>query len=159
MKNENLERQILGLVALDRVDIPISSFSAKIKRRKEKFGGSFHMPGEKTYFEGERVYARVEDEDLMKARGMKEGIAEFGRQFPRYGKILTGLIEQQRASEETHLYFGVRSGRKLTSDDYVGVLTSLGLSENRARELYPVLVDISQNLSRKRDEERRLILG
>jgi hypothetical protein len=33
---ENLERQILEIIASDRIDIPISSMSSKLKRSKKK---------------------------------------------------------------------------------------------------------------------------
>ena len=36
MTNETLERQIIQLIATDRIDIPISSMSGKLKRRKPK---------------------------------------------------------------------------------------------------------------------------
>ena len=153
---ENVERQVIGLIAADRLDIPVSSMSGKLKRMKPKLARAVDMPDDS--FEGERVYARVEDEDKTKARGLKEGVAKFAEEFPRYGKILSGYIEEQRALRETHLYFGVNPGSRLTSDDYMGVMSDLGLTESKARQLYPVLMDVSRNLSRKRGEERSVML-
>ncbi len=154
---ENIEKQIIEIIATDRIDIPISSMSGKLKRRKPKLAKEVSLaPGED--FEGDRVYARVVSEDRMKARGMKEAIDKFSEEFPRYGKILQGYIEEERALSETHLYFGMNSGCRLTSTDYMGVMESLGFSEFTARSLYPELMDISYKLSRKREESERSIL-
>ena len=105
------------------------------------------------------MYARVEDEDKMKARGMKSGIEVFSEEYPRHGKILKGMIEHERAKTETHLYFGMYEGCRLTSDDYMGVMEDLGFSETRAKEFYPELMNVSRNLSKKRDEERSVLIG
>ena len=154
--NTELERKIVELIATDRIDIPISSMSGKLKRAKPKLAKSIDIPKK---YEGDRVYARIESEDLMKARGMKEGIELFDQKFPKYGKILRGYIEAQRALRETHLYFGVNEGCRLTADDYMGVMTGLGLSEKVSRDLYPELMQVSRNLSKQRDEERSVLIG
>ena len=155
--NEGLERRIIELVAVDRTDIPISSLSSKLKKLKPVIGQEIALEGPR--YKGERVYAKVEDKDKMKARGMKEAIAEFSEEFPRYGAILQGKIEEKRAVREQHLYFGVNEGSKLTSEDYVSVLTTLGFTETQARNLYPALVNVSRNISRKRNEERSVMIG
>jgi len=153
-----LEKQIIELIATDRIDIPISSMSGKLKRQKPKLATTIDLSEYENDFIGERVYARIEAEDLMKARGMKEAIDIFSQEFPRYGTILNGLIEEQRALRETHLYFGVNEGCKLTSEDYMGVMESLGFNETTAKSLYTELMDVSRNLSRKRQEERRILI-
>jgi len=104
------------------------------------------------------VYARVEYIDRMKARGMKQGIEKFEANFPKYGSILRGYIEEQRTIRETHLFFGMYEGCRITSKDYVGVMESLGFTPATAEKLYPELMDISRNLARKRDETERSIL-
>lgn len=157
MTNENLERSIIQLVAADRIEIPISSMSGKLKRMKPKLALAVDMP-DKAY-NGERVYAKVKTENEDKARGTKEGIEEFTKQYPRYGQILQGMIEEQRVWRETHLYFGMKDGCRLTSDDYLGVMKNLGFGEVSARSLYHELIEVSRNLSRKRDEERSIMLG
>ena len=154
----DIERKIITLIATDRIDIPISSMSGKLKRAKPKIGKDIAEIISESY-EGERVYARIAQEDEMKARGMKEGIALFSQQFPRYGSILSGMIEEQRAYREKHLYFGTNPGARLTADDYLDVMTGLGFSELRSRELYPELMEVSRNISRKRDEERSVMVG
>ena len=153
-----LERQIIELIATDRIDIPISSMSGKLKRQKPKIAVGIDLEGRSKY-NGERVYARIEHEEKEKARGMREGVEEFERKFPQYGKILNGIIEEKRVERETHLYFGIQEGRRLTADDYMGVMQNLGFTESTARSLYPELMEISRNLSRKRDEERSVMIG
>jgi hypothetical protein len=154
---ENIERQILELIATDRIDIPISSMSGKLKRQKPKLAQAISLPSGR--FEGERVYARIEADETMKARGMREAIEVFAEQYPRHGAILNGLIEEQRLEKEVNLYFGVNPGCKLTQDDYLGVMANLGFTEATARALYPELMDVSRNLSRKRGEERSVLIG
>jgi len=153
----NIERQVIEIIATDRIDIPISSMSGKLKRGKKKLAQALEL--ENGDYLGERVYARVEEDDTMKARGMKQGIDKFESEFPRYGKILKGMIEEQRAKSEINLYFGVHEGCRLTSNDYMGVLTDLGFSEIRADTLYKELMKVSRNLSKKRDEERSILIG
>ena len=153
---QELERQLIEIVAMDRIDRPISSMSGKLKRRKPKLAKAVELPRKR--FEGERVWARVSSKDEQKARGMKEGIAKFEQEFPKYGRILKGYIEEQRTIRETHLYFGMNDGCRLSSTDYMGVMRELGFSPAIAERLYPELMDISHKLARKRDENERSIL-
>ena len=95
----------------------------------------------------------------MKARGTKDGIDLFCQNYPRQGAILRGYIEEQRALRESHLYFGVNEGCRLTADDYMNVMSSLGLSEKVSSDLYPELMQVSRNLSKKREEERSVLIG
>lgn len=156
---EVLERQILELVAMDRIEIPISSLSGKLKRQKPKLAGDIDLSDYKGKYSGERCYARVESEDLQKARGMKDGIEEFSKRHPKYGAELQALIEEKRDERETHLYFGLNEGCRLTEADYVGVMKSLGYTEAAAQNIYPALMETSRAISRKRDEERRILVG
>lgn len=156
---ENLERQIISLIATDRIDIPISSMSGKLKRLKPKMAKQIDLQEYGNRFEGERVYARVGEFETEKARGMKEGIEEFSTMYPRYGAVLNGLIEEKRIEREVNMYFGVNLGCRLTSEDYLVVMKNLGFSESGARDLYPELMEVSRNLSRKRNEERSILIG
>ncbi|MBM3233675.1 hypothetical protein FJZ19_01130 [Candidatus Pacearchaeota archaeon] len=158
---EQLERQIIELIATDRIHIPISSMDGKLKRQKPKIAQAILLPRQE--FHGERVYARVEQDDVTeKARTMRQAIDQFAEQYPRHGKILNGLIEETRQAKETNLYFGVNAGCRLTADDYLGVMQSLGFSEATARNLYPELMEVSRNLARRKareDEERSVLVG
>lgn len=155
--NEQLERQVIELVAADRIYIPVSSIDGKLKRMRVKLAQGISVPNGR--YIGERVYARVDDEDCMKARGVKEGIEEFAKQYPKYAGILAGLIEEKRMERETHLYFGLNEGCRLTADDYLSVMANLGFTETQARTLYGPLIEASRTISRKRDEERSVMLG
>lgn len=159
MENETLERRVIELIATDRIEIPISSLSGKLKRNKPKIAAGVDLAEYDGNFQGERVYARVESEDKDKARSMKEAVAEFAQEFPKYGAILQGKIAEKRAVKETHLYFGMQEGRRLTSQDYLAVMTGMGISEARAEGLYQELMEVSRHLSRQRGEERRIMVG
>ncbi len=157
MKNEILERQILQLNAMDRIEIPISSLSGKLKRMKPKFASSLDLPEGR--YDGERVYARVEFEDKLKARKIKDAVAEYCEKYPAQGQILTQMIEDARSEREQHLYFGVNAGCRLTADDYLGVMGDLGFTEAQARNLYEPLINTSRTISKKRAEERCVLVG
>ena len=154
--NEGLERQLIELIATDRIDKPISSMSGKLKRAKPKLAQVIDFPGRR--YNGERVFARIDENDASKARGMKEGIAKFADEFPKYGEILQGYIQEQRAIRERYLVFGMNEGCKVTSQDYLGVMKDLGFSDATSERLYPELMDISRKLSKIRDETERSIL-
>lgn len=159
--NEGLERQLVQIVATDRIYIPVSSIDNKLKRQKPELGKAVDLePGQK--YTGERVYARVEENSTMKSKGMKDAIAMFSGKYPRYGKILKGMIEEKRAEREINLYFGMQEGRKLTADDYISVIAGLGFTEATARNLYPELMSVSRKLSKKKsreNEERSILIG
>ncbi len=157
--NEGLERQVIELIAADRLHIPVSSMNNKLQKMKPKLAKAIVLPDEETRYAGDRVYARIESKDTMKARGMKEAMVLFGEQYPRHGKILEGMIEEERAKRETHLYFGVQEGSRLTDKDYMGVMGNLGFSEVSAQNLYPILMGVSRNMSKKREEERSVLIG
>lgn len=157
MTNEQLERQVIELVATDRAYIPVSSMDGKLKRMRVGLAQAIKVPNGK--YSGERVYARVDDDDCMKARGIKEGIEEFEKKYPKHGSELRGLIEEKRMERETYLYFGINPGCRLTADDYLGVMASMGFTEAQARTLYGPLIETSRAIAKKRDEERSVMLG
>ncbi len=153
-----MERKVLELIAQDRIHIPLSSMDQKLK--KSKMGCASEIADLlKEEFDGERSYAFVQYEDKSRARGMKEAIREFTEQYPRYGAILKGMIEEKRVMREKHLYFGMNQGCKLASEDYISAIVNIGLSGATARSLYPDLMDISRKLSRARNEDRSVIVG
>lgn len=159
VEKNDIEKQILEIIATDRIDKPISSMSGKLKRLKPTLARSVPL-GIGNKFEGERVYARVEANDVMKARGTKDGIDVFSKKYPRHGKILAGDIEEQREVREVNLYFKLREGCRLTDADYIGVMMGLGFSEEVAERFYPRLMEISYKLARKREEgERSILIG
>ena len=156
---EDIERQLIEILATDRIDKPISSMSGRLKRAKPKLARAVDLSSGNS-FEGYRTYARVENSNRNKARGMREGINKFIENHPREGAILEGYIAEERVTSETHLVFGMYEGCRITADDYIGVMENLGFTETTAKNLYPELMEISRNLARKRDEfERSILIG
>ena len=64
----------------------------------------------------------------------------------------------EKSKSEEHLYFGINAGNRLTADDFIEVMQSIGLSETTI-SLYPDLMEISRNLARARQQERSIIVG
>jgi hypothetical protein len=154
-----MESEIITLIAKDRLEIPLSSMYQKVKKAKSKESKNLaDLLGGKR-FSGERTYAFVQEEDKERARGLKEAVAEFSADFPKYGRILQGKIAEKRVVAEQHLYFGVQPGCRLTTDDYIAAIQSVGLSESVARNLYPDLINVSRKLAKAREEERSAIVG
>jgi len=152
---QEIENGLLELIATERIYIPISSMDGKLKKQRSKMAESLAI--DKGY-SGDRAYARIEQEDTMKARGMSEAVKLFESQYPRHGKILKGMIEEKRAEREVTMYFGMNPDCRLTESDYLGVMTNLGFSPATAQRLYPELMDISRKLSKKRQQNERSIL-
>jgi len=157
MANETLERKIIQLIATDRIEIPISSMSGKLKRIKPKLANAIDLPESEEYT-GERVYARIEHEDKEKSRTIREAIEEFAEKYPKHGEVLKGIIAEKRLQKETHLYFGVKDGCRLTAEDYMSVMTDLGFSPATAERLYPELIETSRKLAEKRGRPERSVL-
>ena len=156
---DTIERKIIQLIAADIIDIPISSMSGKLKRQKPKLAEAISIP-RGTRFNGNRVYARVEVEDRLKARSMSDAVAKYCEEHPAEGRVLTQYIEDERAVKETYLHFGVQEGKRLTAEDYLGVMQNLGFSEATSRSLYPELMDISRKMQAKREyAERSILIG
>jgi len=154
-----IERQILDLIATERIYRPISSISGKLERSRPKQAKSIDLNDFGNNFSGERAYARIEENDVTKkARTMRQAVDEFADKYKRHGKILNGLIEEHRELKESNIYIGMNEGCRLTADDYISVMTNLGFTETTARRLYPELMDISYKMARKRKETERSIL-
>ena len=133
--------------------------SGKLKRKKPKLAKALGMKSGDT-FEGDRVYLRVESNNVMKARGMKDAIDMFKQKYSRHGKILAGMIEEERQERETHLYFAMYEGCRLTQEDYMSVMRNLKFTEAEAGNLYPHLMTISRKMAKKREEtERSIMIG
>jgi len=107
MTNRNeTERQILDLLATERIYRPIASISGKLDRKRPKLAKAIDLNGKKS-FNGERAYVRVNEAPGTKARGLKEGVEKFCAEFPKYGETLTGYIAEERAIRETNMHFGM----------------------------------------------------
>ena len=58
----SLEKQVIELIATDRIEIPISSISGKLKRKKPKLAREIALSCPRR-FKGERTYAEIKTED------------------------------------------------------------------------------------------------
>jgi hypothetical protein len=156
------EKQLIRLVTADRLYAAASSLDGKLKRLRsgiaKTLAENIKASENPTDFEGVRAYASIQEEESQKARGMKDAIAEFGKKYPKYGTILQGMIEEKRADKKTNLYFGLLDRNKLSSNDYMAVMTTLGFSEHAARGLYPELVASSRKLAAQKDKFEGSIL-
>ena len=91
---------------------------------------------------------------------MSDAVAKYCEEHPAEGKVLTQYIEDERAVKEIYLHFGVQEGKRLTAEDYLGVMENLGFSPATARSLYPELMDISRKIQTKREyAERSILIG
>lgn len=155
---KDYEAQVIELIATDRIYVPVSSMKGKLEKARPTLAKALGLQDGES-FDGARVHARVESDDTtMKARTIREAVDQFSAEYPRHGKILEGYIAETRAAKETHLYFGVNAGSRLTTDDYMQVMTGLGFTEITARNLYPELMAVSRNLTRRRGEDERSVL-
>jgi len=154
-----LERQIINLVATDRLYRPSSSFDGKLERRRPKLAQSIaSYDGFDGEFQGDRAYARLVTEDRNKARDVSAGIRDFTEANPEQGAILQDYINKSRKSRERHLYFGMNDGCRVAHEDYMAVLTNMGLSEQRAEQYLAVAMDISRNLQKNSGDEERSVI-
>jgi hypothetical protein len=155
---QGIENKVIGLIAVDRIDISLSSMHQKLARKKKSLADGIADIVTESY-SGERAYADVITEDNNKARGYKEGVKEFSKQYPKYGKILIGMIEHKRAQKDTYLEFGLNSGKKLSSQDYITVMKSVGLTDSQAMKMYPVVSEVSRKLADAKTESRTILLS
>ena len=153
---KELEKELITLVAVDRIYKPISSLSGKLKNRKPKLAKAISLPSK--FYEGERVWARIEEIDKQKARGMRQGIQVFSEQYPSYGEKLRACIEEQRIVREKHLYYEMQEGCKIPAQDYMNVMSDLGFTPAIADRLYHELMNVGRNLAKKRKEKQRSTL-
>lgn len=156
----NPEKQIIELTAVDRLEIPLSSIEQKLRKQRANLAvdvAEYCEDGVR--YSGQRTYAFTEIENKERARGIKEAIAEFVEEYPKYGAILEGKIAEKRTRREKHLYFGLNSNSKLAASDYIQVMKNIGLSEAQARALYGPLMNTSRQISKARSEERSILVG
>jgi hypothetical protein len=160
---DDLERQVIQLVATDRLYIPSSSFDGKLERSRPKLAKALDFSDGD--FQGERAYARVVDSNKHVSKDMRAGIAKFEAEHPQYGKILNGYIEEARVKKEQHVYFGMNDGKRVTREDYLGVIEGMGLGPAISERYLDAAMDISRTMQAKREKsgkpeaERRVLIG
>jgi len=152
-----LEIAVRSMVAYDVLSKPLTSLGQKSDRRKDKLGKEIStLLREGDRFD--RVVAYVERRDEEKARTLREGIEAFKEEFPKYGKILEGVIEKRRSLSNRYLVFGLEDGFKLSPDDYRRVMKDLGMTTVEADAMYPHLLQISDRLGKAGENSLRDIL-
>lgn len=157
-----MENDLIGLIAQDRVEMPLCSMRNKLQKRKFVIAKSIAeaLGGAGGSYESRRVSARVEAKDRSLARGMKEAVAEFVKEYPLEGAVLKKKIAGKRQLREEHLYFETSVDTHLTGEDYMKVMRDLGMSEHQAHLMYPSLMGISRSLDARRGRvERSIIVG
>ncbi len=155
------EKQIIRLIAMDRIDVTLSSLDNKLRKQRSNLAEEVAEDvGKQSEFVGKRTYARTDVKDKRLARGMKVAIEEFEKEFPLYGKILRKKIAEKRDLREEHLYFGTRDSSRIAGQDYLEVLTDLGISEHQAHMMYPLVIEASRKIQQARNnQERSAIVG
>ncbi|MEM2956315.1 MAG: hypothetical protein QW041_01955 [Candidatus Pacearchaeota archaeon] len=153
------EKAVRKLIATNDLRIPFSSIYQKIKAYENNIASGVQgYVNEKADF-GNSVIAYIEYKDKNVARGMREGIEEFKKQYPRYGAILEGLIQEKRIKREIHLIYRLNEGYKLHDNEYVSVIKDVaGLNDLEAEKIFPEIMKVSDRLKKKRKEGLREIL-
>jgi len=161
MTNERTEgeKAVRKLVATNNLRIPFSSIYQKIKACEDNFAAGIQgYVNEKVNF-GNSATAIVEYKDKNAARGMRDGIDAFKTQYPKYGAILEGLIQEKRVKSETHLIYGLNEGYKLHDNEYVSIIKDVaGLNDSEAEIIFPEIMKVSERLNKKKKEGLRDIL-
>ena len=161
MTNERTdgEKAVRKLVATNDLRIPFSSIYQKIKKYEDTLASGIQGYVTEKADLGNSVTAYVESKDKMVARGMRKGIDEFRKQYPNYGAILEGLIQEKRLEREVYLNYGINEGYKLHDNEYVSVIKDIaGLNDLEAAIIFPEIMRVSDRLKKKKKEGLRDIL-
>jgi len=154
----DLEVTVRNMVAYDILSKPLTSLGHKADRRRDKLAGEAASLVRKNK-EYERFVAYIETRDEEeRARTLREGISAFSEEYPEYGSILEGMIQETRAVSNKYLVFGIKESFKLGAEDYRRVMRELGMSALESDSMYPHLLDISDRLKKAKETERRDIL-
>ena len=155
-RNE-LETTVRNMVAFDILSKPLSSLGSKSYRRRDKLAAEAAELVEEEP-KSNRFIAYVEEREEERARTIREGIEEFKKIYPEYGRMLEEMIKQTRVEKNDYFVFGIADGFKLAAEDYRRVMRDLGMSTVQADTMYPHLLDISDELGKARENTKRSIL-
>jgi hypothetical protein len=157
---EQIEKNIEDLVAYDTIKSLYSSFSQRAERREKElaYGVYNRIAKDEKIPKDANVSASIEYLTEGKARGMKEGIEEFKKKYPDYGKILEGLIEEKRDKKEIYLNFGIM-GKELPNAAYLRIFRDLGITPEDAHKVFST-VEIFESIKKRKqtDSERSLLI-
>ncbi len=87
-----------------------------------------------------------------KARTMTEGISEFKKRFPKYGEKLQAIIDETRKTKKRYLVFGVKDGREIPEEIYLGVLESIGIPKEGLKKTLDTVMGITEVLEENREK-------
>ncbi len=148
-----IDKEIMKIVALDRVHVPFSSAEGKLKRRREKAVSGLDRD-DVLEFSGERAYARIEDKSDSKKRGYEGAVKLFCEKHPKLADELNELVEEQVTKKEERLYFGMHPGARINPGMYEEVMSDIGFTPGEARAVYPTIVEASRRIVKARGIER-----
>lgn len=158
VERTEIEKYVRKMISLDILYKPFSSLGDKGKRIAEKSARSIVDLIQVAEEKGKRIFARVEKKDYQKARTLNEGINEFEKKYPKYGKILRDIIAEKRLKRNRYLIFGLQPGFNLAEEDYVRVMMDLGFDRRAASSIYPHIVAMSEKLGKASESEERSML-
>lgn len=147
------EEQVRMLIAYDQLDIPLNSLHGKANRRSDKIAGSIAELVENNANFGNAI-ASVRYQDQQKARALREAVDIFCARNPAAGRELQTVIEDKRVEREVYLSYGLQTGSRLSANDYMTAMQSIGIGPARAEKLYPILLETSRDLQRARGREQ-----
>jgi len=158
VERSELEKKVRRLIAADITYRVLKSLGEKGVRRLNKRAVeivNLLYEGEEM---NERFFVGFEKTQEEKARTMKEGINAFNKKYPRYGKILEGLIAQKRIERNKNLVYRLNEGYNLSEEDYVQIMIDLGFERREASAMYPHILSISERLEKADEHKERTIL-
>ena len=157
---EQIEKNIEDLIAYDRIKSLYSSFSQRAERREKDlaYGIYNQIARDEKIPTDSKVFASITDITESNARGMKDGMQEFKKRYPDYGKILEGLIEEKRDEREVYLNFGI-AGKELPDAAYLRTFRDLGIDSEGAHKVYAT-VEIFESIKKKKQDNnaRKLLI-
>ncbi len=142
------------LVAIKRLEIPITSLHNKLEGRLEKYAEALKkrlVERETLQKDETNLVADLRWEDKKAARGMALGIREFEQRYPEYGKILREIINEHRTSRRAYVVFGTRN-EDVPYEVYANLMQDLGIKdEGLMRRVYDVCRDLRSNFGKEVD--------
>lgn len=154
-----IEKDTRYMIAADILSRPLESVGQKGGRRLCKKAANIVELIRQNEELGNSIYATIQKrEEEQRARTQNEGIKAFCREYPKYGKVLMGLIEENRIARNKYLVYGLNKGYKLGEEDYIGVMMDLGFERREASAMYPHIIAISERLGKAGETAERSIL-
>ncbi|MEM3405415.1 MAG: hypothetical protein QW117_00345 [Candidatus Pacearchaeota archaeon] len=158
-KRTEIEKYVRWMIASDILYRTIKNLGEKGMRRLNKTAKNIADLIEKKEEIGERIIAKIEElTEERRARTMKEGIEEFSKKYPQYGKILKGIIEEKRLERNKYLVYALKPSFTLAEEDYLQVIMDLGFDRREASAIYPHILEYAEREGKSSFYEERKIL-